>query len=123
MSTAAQIAANQINAQASTGPRTEEGKARSAANSRSFGLFSSRGLVRPEEIEEHDQLRASLAEQLKPDTILEHAMAAQILHAVWRLFLLCNFKSLFLKSNGFFGFRRGIGYGSHLASCFVKLIF
>jgi hypothetical protein len=41
--------------------------------------------VRPEEIEEHDQLRADLAEELKPDTILEHAMAAQILHAVWRL--------------------------------------
>jgi hypothetical protein len=85
MATAAQITANQINAQASTGPRTAEGKARSAANSRSFGLFSSRGLVRPEEIEEHDQLRDGLAEELKPDTILEHAMAAQILHAMWRL--------------------------------------
>ena len=85
MSTAAQIAANQTNAQASTGPRTEEGKARSAANSRSFGLFSTRGLVRPEEIEEHNQLRDALAVELKPDTVLEHAMAAQILHAVWRL--------------------------------------
>jgi len=85
MATIAQINANQINAQASTGPRTVEGKARSAANAVSFGLFSSRGLVRPEEIEEHDQLRAGLAEELKPDTILEHAMAAQILHAMWRL--------------------------------------
>jgi hypothetical protein len=85
MATAAQITANQINAQASTGPRTAEGKARSAANAVSFGLFSSRGLVRPGEIEEHDQFRAGLAEELKPDTILEHAMAAQILHAMWRL--------------------------------------
>jgi hypothetical protein len=85
MATIAQINANQINAQSSTGPRTAEGKARSDANGVSFGLFSSRGLVRPEEIGEHDQLRAGLAEELKPDTILEHAMAAQILHAMWRL--------------------------------------
>ncbi len=103
MATIAQITANQINApedvtarpypheaQATRsangqGPRTAEGKARSAANAVSFGLFSSRGLVRPGEIEEHDQLRDGLAEELKPDTILEHAMAAQILHAMWRL--------------------------------------
>jgi hypothetical protein len=85
MATAAQIAANQSNAQASTGPRTAEGKARSASNAVSFGLFSNRGLVHPEETEEHNQLRAGLAEELKPDTILEHAFAAQILHAMWRL--------------------------------------
>ncbi|MGD1072526.1 MAG: hypothetical protein ABSB15_20570 [Bryobacteraceae bacterium] len=41
--------------------------------------------MRPGEIEELDQLRAGLAEELKPDTILEHAMAAHILHAMWRL--------------------------------------
>lgn len=41
--------------------------------------------MRPFEIPEHDQLRDGLAEELKPDTLLEHTMAAQILHAMWRL--------------------------------------
>ena len=40
MATAAQIQANQHNAQLSTGPRTAEGKARSAANSTRHGFCS-----------------------------------------------------------------------------------
>ncbi len=49
MSTEAQIAANRRNAEASTGPRTAEGKARVSRNSTTFGLYSAGDVVRPEE--------------------------------------------------------------------------
>jgi hypothetical protein len=42
------IAANQQNAQHSTGPKTAEGKARSAQNASSHGLFSPRLLQKGE---------------------------------------------------------------------------
>ena len=40
MSSQAQIAANRANAQLSTGPRTEEGKAASSRNAYRHGLFA-----------------------------------------------------------------------------------
>jgi hypothetical protein len=60
MASPAQINANRQNAQHSTGPRTPEGKARSAANSLKDGFHSSR-LVIPEEMRaEFDEYRQAL---------------------------------------------------------------
>ena len=47
MATEAQIDANRENAKASTGPRTEEGKAKSARNNYRFGLFATNNCVQP----------------------------------------------------------------------------
>jgi hypothetical protein len=85
MATAAQIQANRTNAQASAGPKTEQGKARSAANSRTSGLFSTKNLVGPDEAEEYQSLSAGLLAELQPATILEQAFAAEILRSLWRL--------------------------------------
>ena len=60
MLTDAKFAANQANAQHSTGPRTPEGKAAVSQNSATFGLFAARDLVRPEDQSEYDELRAGL---------------------------------------------------------------
>jgi hypothetical protein len=85
MSSAARLAANRQNAQASTGPRTEQGKARSSQNAASLGLFSARAFVRPEEIAEYDALRAGLIAELAPASLMEQAHATEILNSMWRL--------------------------------------
>ena len=49
MSTPAQIAANTLNAQSSTGPRTEAGKSASSKNGTTLGLFAATDFIRPAE--------------------------------------------------------------------------
>jgi uncharacterized protein YchJ len=85
MPTTAQINANRQNAQASTGPRTEAGKATCANNATRLGLFTARPLIHPDEAAEFDHLRDTLASELQPATVLEHAHSTEILHALWRL--------------------------------------
>src|SRR4249919_1032022 len=84
MSTTAQIAANTVNAQSSTGPRTEEGKATSSKNAITLGLFSG-DFVRPAEQSLHDELNAAILRDLVPDGILEQNLACEIRRAMWRL--------------------------------------
>jgi uncharacterized protein YchJ len=84
MSTAAQIAANIANAQSSTGPRTEEGKATTAKNSVTLGLYSG-DFIRPNEHQEHDDLKAALHAELSPRGATEEILFTEILCAAWRL--------------------------------------
>src|SRR5690242_2924686 len=85
MATPAQIAANQQNAEASTGPQTSQGKARSAQNSTSHGLFAKRDFVRPCETAEYEELTNSLLDDLRPEGALERTIAFEIVSAAWRL--------------------------------------
>lgn len=85
MTSTSQIHANQINAQASSGPRSPESKARVAQNSVTHGLFAAHDIVRPEEQPEYDELRAALEAELLPETTMERTHAKEILHATWRL--------------------------------------
>jgi hypothetical protein len=85
MATDAQIAANQKNAEASTGPRTPEGKAIVAANAVKLGLFTVRCVVRPEEQDEFHQLSAGILADLNPEGVREQAYATEIIASFWRL--------------------------------------
>jgi uncharacterized protein YchJ len=85
MATDAQIAANRINAQASTGPRTAVGQSRVSRNAISSGLYSSGDFVRPEEQDLYAEFRAGFHEDLAPGGAVEQTLAAEIVHAVWRL--------------------------------------
>ena len=64
--TEAQIRANQANADRSTGPKTEEGKARSRRNALKHGLTGD-GVVMPEEdAAEVERLARALRDEMKP---------------------------------------------------------
>jgi len=85
MSTAAQIAANQANAQLSTGPKTEAGKAKSAFNAIKTGL-TGRTVVLPSEDAAAYQEHISRANKnYDPQTPTEQGLVQAIADIEWRL--------------------------------------
>ena len=85
MATAAQVAANQRNAQSSTGPRTEQGKANSSLNGITLGLFTRSDFIRPAEESDYAKLQADLERELAPVGTLENTLVEEIRRATWRL--------------------------------------
>ena len=85
MSSDRKIEANRENAQHSTGPVTEEGKANSSQNARKHGL-SARSLYVPEarQDEFHAMFQAYFAE-IRPFGELQTAYFEQLVHAAWNL--------------------------------------
>jgi hypothetical protein len=84
MTTAAKASANAQNAQNSTGPRTEEGRARSARNAVTHGLTAQKFLVPPDQQAEFDELHQALRDEIAPDGALEQITFNQLLHAAWK---------------------------------------
>src|SRR4029079_11503633 len=85
MATPAQINANQSNSRHSTGPRTEDGKARVAQNALRHGLTAKHLVVREDERETFDAFRADLQSELDPQGAIELTTFAELLHAAWSL--------------------------------------
>src|SRR5437588_12570287 len=77
--------ANQANAQHSTGPHTPEGKAKSAANSRTHGFCSKENLVASEDQQEFDQMAEGFQLDLSPEGAIEETLAYEIVAAAWQL--------------------------------------
>src|ERR1039458_10569240 len=85
MSSATQFAANQANAQHSTGPRTDEGKARVSQNALRHGLTARHLVIRDDEHEEFADLLNSLSSELDPQGAIETIAFQELLHAAWNL--------------------------------------
>jgi hypothetical protein len=85
MATQAQLIANVANAQLSTGPRTEAGKAKSARNAVTHGLAAGVLFIAPEERAEFDAFEAALKEDMKPEGALEMDAMREFRDAAWRL--------------------------------------
>jgi hypothetical protein len=85
MASAAQITANQLNAQHSTGPRTVEGKQHVSQNAVRHGLTARHPVVRDDEREEFAALRGGLTAELDPQGATEEVVFQQILLAAWNL--------------------------------------
>jgi len=85
MSSTAQVAANQANAQLSTGPTTAEGKAKSSRNALKTGL-TGRTMILPKgeaELYEHHVL--AYAERFNPEGDRETELVQSIADCRWRL--------------------------------------
>ncbi len=77
---------NEANAQHSTGPKTPEGKARAAANSRTHGLCAKDVIIAsPEEQTEFDELLSLHLTQIKPNGSVEQVIFDQMIADTWNL--------------------------------------
>ena len=85
MATEAQIEANRRNAQHSTGPKTEAGKANSSRNATKFGLFSTNNCVLPGEEEFYDHFCHTIWDSLAPVGPIEELTAGEYVRASWLL--------------------------------------
>jgi hypothetical protein len=82
----ARTEASRKNGAKSPGPRTPEGKARSAQNALKHGLRAQKYLVLPEEdADEFAGLEAALIEELAPVGVLQTVLARRVVVAAWRL--------------------------------------
>ncbi|MBI4907240.1 MAG: hypothetical protein HY820_26685 [Acidobacteria bacterium] len=85
MATEKQITANRLNAQLSTGPRTEEGKARVARNALRDGFYSKALVILPGFEQEFQILRDQLLESFKPDGGVQDILFDEIVISTWNL--------------------------------------
>jgi hypothetical protein len=81
----AQIDANRVNAQLSTGPKSDAGKRASSANALRTGLTAAKLYIRPEEQPAFDDLCQSLKAEILPQGALQSALFDTILHASWNI--------------------------------------
>jgi hypothetical protein len=96
MASPARIVANQNNAQLSTGPRTEAGKARVSRNAATHGLTSKKFVLASEDQAAFEQLREGILESWRPVSEQEHQLAELLAQAQWRLSRLRTTETAFL---------------------------
>jgi hypothetical protein len=77
--------ANKLNAEKSTGPKTEEGKAVSKYNAIKHGLLSEQVLMKSEDGDALLELEKKLRSELKPATEIEFLLVDKIASNFWRL--------------------------------------
>ena len=84
------VAANQSNAQKSTGPKTAEGKARASLNALKHGAYAKTDTVRRElmaqrgeDPAEYEQLHRELVESCQPDDVLQAMVLKTIGDKTW----------------------------------------
>ena len=85
MATEAQVRANRLNAQKSTGPRTEAGKAVVAQNAVRHGLLAEKTVISGEDPGQFESYRAQLLAELHPAGAMEAIVAERIVGLAWRL--------------------------------------
>ncbi len=85
MATQAQLDANRANARSSTGPKTAQGKARSAVNNFRHGFRSQSVLVPGDDPAEYQALLDELREHFEPEDLTEDRCVREMADADWRL--------------------------------------
>jgi hypothetical protein len=80
-----QLAANRANAERSTGPKTEGGKARSRANAWKHGLTAKTLIIVGENANDFDLLRTELMDEHDPQSASECELVERLAGILWRL--------------------------------------
>lgn len=98
MPTEKQLAANRLNAQKSTGPKTPEGKTRVAANALTHGLTAARPVLDSEDLADYDRFRAGMTARLAPAGHIETLLAERAINLAWRLQRVQNYETFILDN-------------------------
>ena len=98
MPTKAQINANRNNARKSTGPRTEQGKARVSKNALKHGLLARDTVLPGEDPADFDSQLSALEADIQPANSLEFELVRQIADAQWRMRRLTRLETGFLAA-------------------------
>ena len=77
--------ANRLNAQRSSGPRTELGKSRSKMNALKHGLSAKKIVIGDEDPKEFEALRAALERDWQLETAFESELVDQLAGLFWRM--------------------------------------
>ncbi|MBV8553816.1 MAG: hypothetical protein JOY54_21150 [Acidobacteriaceae bacterium] len=85
MSSKAQVAANRANAQLSTGPKSEEGKAKSSLNAVKTGLTGRTVLLPTDDASAYEAHIARFFKEWDPATDAERALVQSLADTEWRL--------------------------------------
>ncbi len=85
MASEAQVRANRLNAQQSTGPRTAEGKAAVAQNAIKHGLRAEQIVIKGEDPGHFESYREQILAELAPAGAMETMLARRIAGLSWRL--------------------------------------
>jgi hypothetical protein len=76
---------NRANAQFSTGPRTEAGKARSSQNAFKHGLSAQQLVIKPEDLEAFNELQDRYQAEIDPQGALQQTFFEELVTAAWNL--------------------------------------
>lgn len=95
-----QLAANRLNAQRSSGPKTEDGQARSSFNGLKYGLYAQAVVLPGEDREAFDMLVANLQAEFKPEGQAEEGMVNRAADLWWRLNRTAAIEAGFLSPGG-----------------------
>lgn len=104
----AQLAANQANAQLSTGPQTEAGKAASSQNRRTYGLTGAFVLLPHEDANEYHALYESLLREHQPATATETLLVKKMAQHQWLSDRALYQQSLCFEKEDFFAFEKQV---------------
>ncbi len=85
MTTEIQIIANQKNAQKSTGPRSQQGKAIVSQNALKHGLSATQTVINTENQEEFDRHREQILDEFNPETPMETILVDRLVNLSWWL--------------------------------------
>jgi hypothetical protein len=125
MATIAQVAANQLNALKSTGPRTLQGKKRSAQNAVKWGLFSKHVILTEQDAADWDELSSRIRPLLQPSDPSEELLVDEVIANWFRLARCLQIdRGLFLAYANHQGRPCGLGTAFAQAAqldCFGKL--
>ena len=104
----ARAAASRANGAKSRGPKTPEGKARSAQNALKHGMRAQKCVVLPgERASAYEAFEAALLEELAPEGALQAVLAQRVVAASWRLARAERLEAELFAQNMFDG--RGLG--------------
>jgi len=99
MSTEAQMAANQANAQHSTGPKSAEGKAASCKNNFQYGFCGAFTILKSEDAEVFFALEAGLHAEHKPTTVTEFLFIERMAQHHWLVQRAINLQNMTMEDN------------------------